>query len=447
MAPDSANASYLCTFRVIAVVAFVLSTVRGTASTAVPISFAEQSLYTPPDFSSLGFPSGVSTYDPTDGFFHPTSPPIIPYWTRTITGLGSAHPIPNLDPATTSTNWAYNASFDLVSCPAKVWATAVDDGPRGFTSDYVALLSKYSAVGTFFILGGNLVVNSTWATQVREAFDAGHQIASVASFFLPPNVIESYSFSSLSRLHTWSHRHLTTLTTEEIIGDLIWNALAVKQVINKIPRFVRPPYGDVDNRVRTILAAFGFIEVMWNTNTFDTDIVPNTGDVGSLNDTSQFTVANSTAIINETLAQGYGPSLQYLPHAGFIPLQHELFQEQLYVARNELEAVSARGFSFASVAFCYSGGMNDSMTLRYFDDSEPFAAFLASIQFPINVGVLQGVPGAWPDLYDGATTGASKTSGSAPSCFSSRPVLRVFATLAALLAPLGSAGLVLSWIV
>ncbi|KAJ1561207.1 chitin deacetylase [Cladochytrium tenue] len=331
-----------------------------------------------PDFTALNFPSGVSTMQ-SDGFFHPPEPPVIDYWTNTIESFASSHPIPNLTVTTAQPPWVYNASFDILSCPSKVWAVAVDDGPRGFTDQYLDLLANYSATGTFFILGGNLVVNSSWATQVRSAYDAGHQIA----------------------LHSWSHRHMSSLATEDIISEFIWNALAVKQVIGKIPRFVRPPYGDIDDRVRSTFAAMGFIEIMWNTNPDDTSIVSSTGDVKPGTVTTAYTVANATAVINATLTNGYGPYFTFLPpNQGFIPLQHELIQEQIYFARDEMEMVSAAGYSFASVAYCQSGGLNDTDELRYFSDSEPFAQFLASIPIPFNLSNLDSVTGAWPNIVN-----------------------------------------------
>ncbi|KAJ1559222.1 chitin deacetylase [Cladochytrium tenue] len=314
----------------------------------------------------------------SDGFYHPPEPPVIDYWTNTIESFASSHPIPNLTVTTAQPPWGYNASFDYVSCPSKVWAVAVDDGPRGFTDQYLDLLANYSATGTFFILGGNLVVNSDWAAQVRSAYDAGHQIA----------------------LHSWSHRHMSSLATEDIISEFIWNALAVKQVIGKIPRFVRPPYGDIDDRVRSTFAAMGFIEIMWNTNPDDTAIVVNSGDVKPGTVTANYTVANATAVINATLTQGYGPQLSYLPHQGFIPLQHELIQEQIYFARDEMEMVKAAGFSFGSIAYCQSGGLNDTDELKYFSDTEPFAQFLASIPIPFNMANLESVTGAWPNIVN-----------------------------------------------
>ncbi|KAI9326657.1 hypothetical protein DFJ73DRAFT_609741, partial [Zopfochytrium polystomum] len=131
---------------------------------------------------------------------------------------------------------------DLVTCPSKTWAVTYDDGPKDFTPQYLNLLSNTSTTATFFVLGSNVVNNPEWARNLKAAYDAGHQIG----------------------LHSWTHRRLTNESTEQVIAEFIWNALAVKQVINKVPRYIRPPYGDTNDRVRAIFGAFGFKQVIWS---------------------------------------------------------------------------------------------------------------------------------------------------------------------------------------
>ncbi|KAJ1562988.1 chitin deacetylase, partial [Cladochytrium tenue] len=346
-----------------------------------------------PDFQALGFPSGASHFDPSDGFYHPDLPPVIGLWTEAIKEIGAAAgvPIPDTQLASNFTPWAWNSSFDITNCPKNVWTIAVDDGPRGFTPQFLTMLSNYSAPGTFFILGGNLVYNSSWATDVRAAFDAGHQIG--------------------------SHRHLTTETTDEAISEFIWDALAVKQVIGKVPRYIRPPYGDVDPRIRGILATFGFYEVMWNVNTDDTAIPSGSGDLltyppgPTVNLTNTFTIINATAIINATLKDGIAATgLTFLPNTGgYIPLTHELEEEQVYLLRSELDAVAKSGFAFKSVAYCHTNGAADDDSQRYFPDSHPFVMFLDSITFPINVTALQAASAAASSTKSSSATAASVT--------------------------------------
>ena len=76
-------------------------------------------------------------------------------------------------------------------------------------------------------------------------------------------------------VHTWSHPEMTTLTNEEIIAEFGWTKKIIKDVTGVTPTFWRPPFGDVDNRVRAIATAMGLKTSLWTrisaTATFDTE--------------------------------------------------------------------------------------------------------------------------------------------------------------------------------
>lgn len=57
---------------------------------------------------------------------------------------------------------------------------------------------------------------------------------------------------------------MTTLTNEQIVAELKWNELTIHQVTDLSPKYFRPPYGDIDNRVREVAAALGFMSIIWN---------------------------------------------------------------------------------------------------------------------------------------------------------------------------------------
>lgn len=46
-------------------------------------------------------------------------------------------------------------------------------------------------------------------------------------------------------VHTWSHRHLTSLTNAQIVAELGWTRRAIKTVLGVTPTTMRPPYGDI----------------------------------------------------------------------------------------------------------------------------------------------------------------------------------------------------------
>lgn len=89
----------------------------------------------------------------------------------------------------------------------------------------------------------------------------------VVSF--PDHTLRAYKAGHELAMHTWSHNYMTTLTNEQIVAELKWNELAIKEVTGVSPKFFRPPYGDIDNRVRDVARALGFIPVIWTHDTND----------------------------------------------------------------------------------------------------------------------------------------------------------------------------------
>ena len=67
---------------------------------------------------------------------------------------------------------------------------------------------------------------------------------------------------------------MTTLTTEEAIAELGWTKKIIKDVLGVTPNYWRPPYGDIDDRIRAISQAMDLTPIMWTrispTATFDT---------------------------------------------------------------------------------------------------------------------------------------------------------------------------------
>ena len=86
---------------------------------------------------------------------------------------------------------------------------------------------------------------------------------------LPKTLIREYEEGHQIVIHTWSHYALSTLTNEVIIAELEYTARIIEQLIGVRPRYFRPPFGDIDNRVRAIAAAMNLIPIIWNYGTFD----------------------------------------------------------------------------------------------------------------------------------------------------------------------------------
>jgi hypothetical protein len=90
------------------------------------------------------------------------------------------------------------------------------------------LLSLMMTKATFFITGNNNgkgeIDNAAlpWAATVKRAYNEGHQIAS----------------------HTWTHPHLSNLTSTQRKQNMYSNEMALRNILGFFPTYMRPPYSD-----------------------------------------------------------------------------------------------------------------------------------------------------------------------------------------------------------
>ncbi|ODQ64764.1 glycoside hydrolase/deacetylase [Nadsonia fulvescens var. elongata DSM 6958] len=131
------------------------------------------------------------------------------------------------------------APDDIHTCPTL--SQTFDDGPTPFTS---FLFDKLPTKNTFFTQGINVVRRPD---TFRMAHKKGHHLAT----------------------HTWSHKNLPTLSNEEIVAQFQWSIWAMNATAGIIPKYYRPPYGSVDDRVRAITRQLGLICVLWDRDSLD----------------------------------------------------------------------------------------------------------------------------------------------------------------------------------
>ncbi|CEI85908.1 hypothetical protein RMCBS344292_00357 [Rhizopus microsporus] len=143
-------------------------------------------------------------------------------------------------------DWAKSGctGSSIYDCPKGQWGLTFDDGPSTFSPILYDFLKTTNQKATLFMIGANA---AQFPDLVKRAYQEGHEIA----------------------IHTWSHPYLTTLTNEQVVAELKWTEQVIKDIIGVSPRLFRPPYGDIDNRVRDIGTALGFESVIWDHDTND----------------------------------------------------------------------------------------------------------------------------------------------------------------------------------
>lgn len=138
---------------------------------------------------------------------------------------------------------------DLSTCPGTEWGLSFDDGPTvqapgSGLADTPALVKSLDAAGlkaTFFVVGVRVLENPS---ALLAAFEAGNEIG----------------------IHTWTHNPLTSMTNEEVVAEIQLTSAIIYRTIGIIPKLFRPPYGDIDDRVRAIANALGYTVVFWTTD-------------------------------------------------------------------------------------------------------------------------------------------------------------------------------------
>jgi peptidoglycan/xylan/chitin deacetylase (PgdA/CDA1 family) len=125
-------------------------------------------------------------------------------------------------------------------------ALTFDDGPHpNYTSELLAILSKYSVRATFFCLGENVNEHPDIARQV---VNEGHLIAN----------------------HSDTHPSLPKLDkNDDVLKQLHDTNTRIQNVTGKSPEYFRPPYGETDNRINDLAGSLGLTPILWSVDTND----------------------------------------------------------------------------------------------------------------------------------------------------------------------------------
>lgn len=110
---------------------------------------------------------------------------------------------------------------------------------------------------------------------------------------------------------------MTSLTNEEAFAELYYSKKAIKDVIGVTVQCWRPPYGDVDDRIRYIAQSLGMTTVIWEDNTFDYEIATLSAAKVQANYVSSFRTSHDATILTRLERIGC-----YFRESGKRNLQH-----------------------------------------------------------------------------------------------------------------------------
>ncbi|CAE7222300.1 unnamed protein product, partial [Rhizoctonia solani] len=259
---------------------------------------------------------------------------------------------------------------DITTCPdPKTWGMSFDDGPSPYTPNLLQYLDQQNLKSTFFIVGSRAISRPEI---LQTEYMGGHQLS----------------------VHTWSHPSLTTLTNEQIIAELGWTKKAIRDITGVTPNTMRPPYGDIDDRVRAICKAMGLTPIIWTSaggSDFDTNDWHVPGGLSSETVLSSFeTILSKASSLN----------------TGFIVLSHDLYQQTVDIATGYIVPDAlARGFQLKNIISCLKKPL-----------SEAYIETSSNKTSPASTGTLPaGSSGAAATSTAAHNNGSSSSTGSTTS--------------------------------
>ncbi|EIW77691.1 carbohydrate esterase family 4 protein [Coniophora puteana RWD-64-598 SS2] len=134
---------------------------------------------------------------------------------------------------------------DIISMPEPdTLGYGFDDGPNCSHNAFYDFLQEKNQKATMYYIGSNV---QNQPLQAQRAVTDGHEIC----------------------VHTWSHHYLTALTSEQVFAEFWYTLKMIKLATGVTPTCFRPPFGDVDDRVRAIANALGLVNIVWKYDSND----------------------------------------------------------------------------------------------------------------------------------------------------------------------------------
>lgn len=187
---------------------------------------------------------------------------------------------------------------DITECPDKnTWGLSYDDGPSPYTPQLLEYLDQHQLKSTFFVVGSRAISRPD---MLQTEYMGGHQLS----------------------VHTWSHPSLTTMSNEEIVVELAWTREAIRQITGVSPNTMRPPYGDIDDRVRAICTLMDLTPIIWTSTSATKNYDTNDWKIGA----GQVSAAEVTYNFEQIIKNASNLD------TGYIVLAHDLYQQSVELA-------------------------------------------------------------------------------------------------------------------
>jgi len=175
-------------------------------------------------------------------------------------------------------------------------ALTFDDGPSGYSRQVLDTLRRAGAQGTFF--------------------DIGRQVPGAGA------IVRRQLQAGAVGDHTWNHVNLTRMSGADVGSEVTRTRRAIERAVRRPITLFRSPYGARDAVLDGRVGQLGFLHVLWDVDTRDSD-------------------GASTATIVQNAEAGMGP--------GAIVLMHETYDRSVAALPQVLAAARHKHLRLVSV--------------------------------------------------------------------------------------------------
>ncbi len=124
-------------------------------------------------------------------------------------------------------------------------ALTFDDGPdERYTPEILDILREYGVKATFFVVGSNCRM---CPEIIKRELDEKHEIGN----------------------HTYSHPRLKTLSSKQLISEIIETENIIYEISEYSPKLFRPPEGVYTKQISNVVDRLEYLPVTWSVDTLD----------------------------------------------------------------------------------------------------------------------------------------------------------------------------------
>jgi peptidoglycan/xylan/chitin deacetylase (PgdA/CDA1 family) len=200
------------------------------------------------------------------------------------------------------------------------YALTFDDGPSAETAKVLTILDEHDVDATFFVIG-NTLTDPGRREVLKRAIADGHAIGN----------------------HTFTHTDLTSLRDEQIVDEINRTEQAIRDAggsgadVDAGLRYVRAPFGYINDAVERVIRGLGRESVRWNADRYDWE-----------RSGKEF----ATLVIRRLVDQLDLMTATEVDNTSIIDLNHEHAESTMLALPAMINTIKSRGYGLVTLPEC-----------------------------------------------------------------------------------------------